>query len=160
MTTPRYVIGDVTELVKKWVKVDQAAAREEGMRPIYYSALPHGTRERMFREGHFWYQLGTGEMYDQCVPTCPTAESVTALKDRLAQCCNRLHAMADARGDLLPEGARVQLSRADHRIAMALDVVEHAPAEWSRDADAAWTELTAWAARLDLFPAAEPRRID
>ncbi|WP_445271859.1 hypothetical protein, partial [Streptomyces sp. DSM 41978] len=42
-----------------------------------------------------------------------------------------------------------QLETAEQRIAVALDTVEHAPAEWSREADAAWAELTKWARNLD-----------
>ncbi|WP_125530453.1 hypothetical protein [Streptomyces sp. WAC 06725] len=44
---------------------------------------------------------------------------------------------------------REQLATAEQRIGVALDIVEHAPAAWSREADAAWGELMRWAHRLD-----------
>ncbi|MEV5596013.1 hypothetical protein [Streptomyces sp. NPDC052496] len=71
------------------------------------------------------------------------------MRKHLADCCERLHAMLGARGDMLPEGARAQLATAQQRIGAALDIVEHAPAAWSREADAAWGELMRWARQLD-----------
>ncbi|MFI0262538.1 hypothetical protein ACH4OW_26260 [Streptomyces sp. NPDC017056] len=71
------------------------------------------------------------------------------MRMNLADCCERLHAMLDARGDTLPVGTREQFATAEQRIGVALDIVEHAPAAWSREADAAWGELMRWAGRLD-----------
>ncbi|MGW7550082.1 hypothetical protein [Streptomyces rimosus] len=44
---------------------------------------------------------------------------------------------------------REQLATAEQRIGVALDIVEHAPAAWSREADAAWGELMRWARRVE-----------
>ncbi|KEF18257.1 hypothetical protein [Streptomyces rimosus] len=44
---------------------------------------------------------------------------------------------------------REQLATAEQRIGAALDIVEHAPAAWSREADAAWGELMWWARRVE-----------
>ncbi|MFH8593103.1 hypothetical protein [Streptomyces rimosus] len=142
-------IGDVERLVKQWVALDRAGAKERGERPVYYSGLSNTKRTELFREAYFWHALASGELLEQCVQPRPTGANIEAMRMHLADCCERLHAMLNARGDTLPEGAREQLAAAEQRIGVALDIVEHAPAAWSREADAAWAELMRWAHRLE-----------
>ncbi|KWT61667.1 hypothetical protein ADL21_11985 [Streptomyces albus subsp. albus] len=44
---------------------------------------------------------------------------------------------------------REQLATAEQCIGVALGIVEHASAAWSREADAAWGELVRWARRIE-----------
>ncbi|MGW8975147.1 hypothetical protein [Streptomyces platensis] len=140
----------MTALVKQWVTRERETAKKNGERPVYFSGLSEGKRTALHREGHHWYRLASGIMLEQCVPPRPTAANIATIRDHIAQCCERLHSMAAARGDLLPEGLWEQLEVAERRVAMALDIVENAPAEWSREADAAWAELTRWARNLGM----------
>ncbi|MBB5934560.1 hypothetical protein [Streptomyces zagrosensis] len=151
MTAADYTQADVTGLVKQWARQERVNAKAAGEHPPpYYSGLSDSKRSELHREAHYWCDLAAGLFLDQCVPPRPTRENVAAIRDHLTQCCARLRAMLDARGDMLPEGVRDQLGTAEQRVAMALDIVENAPAEWSREADAAWTELTRWARHLDM----------
>ncbi|WP_158708865.1 hypothetical protein [Streptomyces sp. NRRL S-920] len=136
--------------MKQWVKPERETAKQNGDRPVYYSGLSDSKRMALHQEGHHWYRLASGTMLEQCVPPRPTSVQVAAVRDHIARCCEHLHAAARARGDLLPEGLWSQLETAERRIAMALDIVDNAPAEWSREADAAWQELTKWARNLDM----------
>ncbi|WP_411115139.1 hypothetical protein [Streptomyces sp. 029-5] len=150
MPTADYLPDDVTALAKEWVKRERESAKENGERPVYWSRVPDWKRAELYREGEFWYRLATGIMLEQCVPRLPTASNIASVRDHITRCCSRLRSIAAARGDLLPEGLWPQLETAERRVVMALDIVENAPAEWSREADAAWAELTRWARNLDM----------
>ncbi|MFJ9161230.1 hypothetical protein ACIRPS_31020 [Streptomyces griseoviridis] len=150
MPSAYYLPDDVAALVKQWIKRERVSAKENGERPVYWSRLPDWKRAELYREGHHWHRLATGAMLEQCAPQRPSAAEITAVRDHLTRCCERLRSMATARGDLLPEGLWAQLETAEQRAAMALDIVENAPAEWSREADAAWAELKRWARNLDI----------
>lgn len=152
MTPEHYTSSDVTELVKQWVKQARTDAKTNGERPVYYSGLSDAKRTELHREAHYLHALAAGLFLEQCVPPRPTRDNIRAIGDHLTQCCERLHTMLDARGDMLPEGIRDQLGTAEQRVAVALDTVENAPAVWSREADAAWAELMKWAHRLDPEP--------
>lgn len=149
MNGGEYTDQGVDAMVKEWVKRLRANAKRNGEAPVYMSRLPEWERKGLYAEAHLWHRLATGIVLEQCVPPRPSAENVAAIRDHLAQCCEQLRTTATARGDALPEGLWDQLETAERRIAMALDVVEHAPAEWSREADAAWAELMRWASSLD-----------
>ncbi|MEU8619927.1 hypothetical protein [Streptomyces sp. NPDC048623] len=153
MAAESFEPSDVTTLVKRWIKQARTDAKRDGEHPPPpYSALSNTRRNQLHQEGHFWFILATGQLLERCVPPRPTPENIRAIREHLAQCCKRLYAMLDARGDLLPEGVRDQLGAAEQHIAMALDIVGNAPAAWSRDADAAWAELMKWARQLDTSP--------
>ncbi|MFJ1640825.1 hypothetical protein [Streptomyces sp. NPDC088256] len=149
MTAGDYLPDDVTALLKKWVTREREAAKETGDRPVYWSGLSDRKRAALYAEGHHFFRLASGIMLEQCVPPRPTADNIAAIRDHITQCCEHLREAAAARGDLLPEGLWDQLGTAEQRIAMALDIVENAPAEWSREADAAWAELARWARNLE-----------
>jgi len=149
MTTADYLPGDVTILAKRWVKREREAAKRNGGRPVYWSGLPDWKRSALYQEGHRWFRLATGVMLDECVPPRPTAANIAAVREHITRCCEHLREAAAARGDDLPDGLWDQLATAERRVAAALGIVENAPAEWSREADAAWIELTKWARNLD-----------
>ncbi|MBH1936510.1 hypothetical protein I5Q34_19890 [Streptomyces sp. AV19] len=139
--------------MKQWVKAARVRAREAGEHPpVPYSGLSQTDRAELWREAQYWLALANGDLLKAVVPRRPTAEDIRARRAHLTSCCARLHDRMETRGDLLPEGTRDQLATVEQRIAVAIDVVEHAPAEWSREADAAWHELTQWAHRLDTDP--------
>ncbi|KOT56177.1 MULTISPECIES: hypothetical protein [Streptomyces] len=144
--TAGYTPSDVEELVKKWVNQARADAKAAGERPVYFSRLSDSKRSNLFNESENWHALAAGLFLETCVQPRPTATNIRAISEHLAQCCERLLAMMDARGDdMLPEGVREQFATAEQRIGVALDIVQHAPAAWSREADAAWAELMRWA---------------
>ncbi|MFI0262091.1 hypothetical protein ACH4OW_23975 [Streptomyces sp. NPDC017056] len=156
MTAADYTPSDVTALVKQWVKQARADAKAAGDRPMYYSGLSDTKRSKLYRESEYWHALASGGLLELCVQPRPTAANLAAMRTHLAESCERLHAMMNTRGDMLPEGTRDQVAVIEQRIGMSLDVVERAGEGWGREADAAWLELMRWAtcispARYDRF---------
>ncbi|MEV7582242.1 hypothetical protein [Streptomyces erythrochromogenes] len=148
-----FPISETEDLVKRWVQKARENAKQNGERPVYYSQLSQSDRRNLFREAAQFIQLARGEMLERCVPPRPTQENITAMGDRLAHCVAALTARIDARGDdFLPPSTRHQLEVLEQRIAVALDIVQNAPELWSREADAAWSELMRWAHKLDDRP--------
>lgn len=142
---------DVTHLVKRWVSQARADAKAAGeFPPPPYSRLPDWQRSALVREARWWHDLAYGHLLASCVPPQPAPADITAMREHLGLCIERLHTRLRSHADLLPTGTHDQLDAVERRVTAALDVVEQAGVAWSRGADAAWQELMLWASRLDL----------
>ncbi|MFG2147534.1 hypothetical protein ACGFRG_25620 [Streptomyces sp. NPDC048696] len=142
----RFIPSEVDGLIRQWVDKARADARANGERlPPPWSRLPHYEREPMFREGTLWFRLASGDLLEQAVQPQPTGDEISNMHEHLARCCEQLHTMMDARGDLLPAGTHEQMAVIEQRIAMTLDTVESTHGDWSGEQEAAWAELVRWA---------------
>ncbi|MFF1376203.1 hypothetical protein [Streptomyces sp. NPDC058308] len=144
---------DVRQLAKTWADRARADALRNGEEPPpAFGAMSDEQRTPLFREAHYWHTLASGMFLEQTAPPRPTGANVRAMRAHLGACCEQLRSMMEARGELLPEGAREQLAAIELRVAESVDLVENAGPDWAREADATWHELMRWARLLDYDP--------